>query len=96
MQKSTPIIPKFLNHPDKVAFWTWNEFALFILVLCAISLMGSMLLGFILGALAVHGLKTMQTSAYGDLTKGGFYWSVPFSQNWYKAIPLSNVRGFVG
>lgn len=96
MNKTLKIIPRFLNTPDKLAFWTWNEFALFILVLCIISLMGSMLLGLFLGALSVQVLKNIQDSQYGDLTKGGFYWSTPFSKKWYQSIPASNIREFVG
>lgn len=88
--------PRFLNTQDKIAFWTWNEFALFVLVFSMVSLMGSMILGFFLGIGAMQVFRNMQDSPYGDLTKGGFYWSAPFSQKSYKAIPGSYVREFLG
>lgn len=96
MQKNLSAIPNFLNQLDKVAFWTWNELTLFLLVWCFVWAMGAMLLGFVLGAVSVHGLKMMQNSPHGDLTKGGLYWISPFSQNWYKTIPPSHMREFVG
>jgi type IV conjugative transfer system protein TraL len=96
MQKNLGAIPTFLNQADKVAFWTWNELTLFLCVVAFVWSLGPMLLGFVLGALSVHGLKTMQNSSYGDLTKGGLYWISPFSKNWYKAFPPSHIREFIG
>lgn len=96
MQRTPPAIPKFLNQPDKVAFWTWNELTLFLCMVFLVWSLGPLLLGFVLGALAVHVLKMMQSSQHGDLTKGGLYWISPFSKNWYQTIPASHIREFVG
>ncbi len=80
MQKTLGAIPTFLNQSDKVGFWTWNELTLFLCVVSFVWSLGSMLLGFVLGALSVHGLKMMQNSSYGDLTKGGLYWIHPLAR----------------
>lgn len=94
--KNLRTIPKFLNQPDKVAFWTWNEVALFLCVVSLVWSLGSLLMGFLLGGLSIHVLKIMQNSPYGDLTKGGLYWISPFSKNWYKSFPPSHIREFIG
>lgn len=96
MERTLPAIPRFLNQPDKIAYWTWNEVTLCLSVVFLVWSLGSMLLSFFIGAFSVHVLKMMQNSQHGDLTKGGLYWISPFSKNWYKSFPPSHIREFVG
>ena len=96
MSKEIPSIPRFLNVEDKVAFWTWNELILFLLVSFVISISFSILLGLVLGGLGVRFMRQLQRTQFGDLTKIGFYWFSPWSQKRFKSLPPSYIREFIG
>jgi len=96
MEKEIPTIPKFLNQPDRIAFWTWNELILFLSITVIASILYSLILGFILGALGVRFMHKLQNSPYGDLTKIGMYWFSPWSKNRFKYLPAAYIREYIG
>ena len=89
-------IPKLLNQPEKVAFWTWNEIIVFLSVLLCVWMALSFLLGLVLGAFGIHLLRLLKNHRHGDLTKIGFYWFSPWSAGQFKCLPPSHIREFVG
>ncbi len=96
MEKEIPTIPTFLNQPDRIAFWTWNEFILFISITVIVSILYSLILGLMLGVLGVRFMKQLQNSPYGDLTKIGMYWFSPWSQHRFKYLPSAFIREYIG
>ncbi len=96
MEKEIPEIPRFLSQPDRVAFWTWNEVSLFVSIAAVIGIAYSIILGFLMGMLGVHVMRSLQTSPRGDLTKVGLYWFSPWSAKRYPSFPPSHIREFIG
>ena len=88
-------IPEFLNTPDKVIIWTWEEVYTFLGTLLFSWLMGSFLWGVFLGALMVMVIRDLKTSEMGDLTKVGLYWFIP-SYKRFKHLPSSYIREILG
>lgn len=88
-------IPVFLNEPDKVVFWTWNELTWFLGILMFMWLMASFLLGLVLSITVVKVLRMLQKSALGDLTRIGPYWFLPSAKS-FKTLPPSDIREFLG
>lgn len=87
-------IPHFLNKPDKVVFWTWFELSWFLGTVFMVWLVCSFLLGLILGALVVKGLRILQKHPLGDLTKIGPYWFLDSKR--YQALPPAYIREWIG
>lgn len=87
------LLPHFLNKPDKVVFWTWQEVIWFLTTLMGVWLLCSFLLGLILGALVVKGLRVLQKHPLGDLTRIGPYW---FLSKPYKTLPPAHIREWLG
>ena len=88
-------IPVFLNKPDKVVFWTWNEVTWFLGTLLFVWLTASFLLGLALSIGMVKLLRVLQKSSLGDLTKVGPYWFLP-SRKSFKFLPPSDIREYLG
>lgn len=57
-----------------------------------------MVVGFLLGVLAIKARRSLQKSPLGDLTKIGIYWLLPysFSKSFFKVIPPCYVREHLG
>ena len=88
-------IPLFLNTPDKVVFWTWTEIYGFLAVLMLVWMLYSFLGGLLCGAAMIKGLRLLQKSPWGDLTRVGLYGFLP-SERHFKYLPPSDIREFVG
>ena len=95
MEQTQIPIPIFLNEPDKIIFWTWQEVFLFLGIFFLVWVLCSFFLGMLLGVGAIKLLRTLQNSSVGDLTTVGMYWFLP-TQNSFKALPPSYIREFMG
>jgi type IV conjugative transfer system protein TraL len=95
MEQTQVPIPLFLNEPDKIIFWTWNEVAWFLGVFFLVWILYSFLLGLLLGVGLIKLLRWMQKSPLGDLTKVGIYWFLP-SQKGSQIFPPSYIREYLG
>ena len=95
MEQTQIPIPVFLNEPEKVIFWTWQEVAWFLGLFFLVWILCSFLLGLALGIGMVKLLRWMQKSPWGDLTKIGVYWFLP-TKNSFKTFPASYIREFMG
>jgi hypothetical protein len=88
-------LPIFLNTRDKVVFWTWTEVYWFLGVLGFVWVICSFLLGLLCGAATIKGLRVLEQSPFGDLTRVGLYAFLP-SERHFKYLPPSDIREFVG
>lgn len=95
MDKALQPIPRILDQPEKIAFWTWNEILLFIVVFGLVSAF-SFLLGMVLGVVSIKIMRLLKNSSYGDLTKVGLYWFSPWSEKQFKTLPSSHIREYLG
>ena len=96
MDKPLQPIPRLLNQPEKIAFWTWNEIILFLSIFLGIWSVFSFLLGLVIGAMSIRLMRLLKNSPYGDLTKIGMYWFSPWSEKQFKTLPPSHIREYIG
>ena len=97
MQDANFYIPKYLDAPERYLFWTVDE-AIILLSPIVIGLMASqMLVGLLLGPLALVGLKRLKGNGGEKALQHAFYWY--FEPPWghgLKATPPSYIREYVG
>lgn len=96
MDKALQPIPRLLDQPEKIVFWTWTEIMLFMSIFLSVWGAFSFLLGFILGAASIRLLRLLKNSPYGDLTKVGLYWFSPWSHKRFKTLADSRIREYIG
>ena len=89
------LIPVFLNKADKVVFWTWKEIGTFLTTLFLVGSLISFMLGLLMGALMVKGLRALESHAFGDLTRVGVYAFLPSKRHFPALIP-SDIRELIG
>jgi type IV conjugative transfer system protein TraL len=97
METTIPI-PIFLNATPRISFFERNEVVLFMHVWMFFFLFDFLVLGLLAGVLAVKGRRALQKSEFGDLTKIGIYWLLPFeiTRFFFKAVPPCHQREFLG
>jgi type IV conjugative transfer system protein TraL len=91
-------IPTFLNQPPRWSFFEKSDVYLFMNVLALFFLIDFMVIGLLVGVMAVKLKKRLQKSEVGDLTKLGMYWLLPhsISSSFFNVIPPCYIREFVG
>lgn len=95
---TTALMPVFLNQSPRVSFFERAEIMTFMCVWILFFLFDFMVIGFLLGVLAVKARRALQKSSFGDLTKIGVYWLLPhgFSKSFFKVLPPCYVREMLG
>ena len=91
-------IPLFLNQPARWAFFERVEACLFAIIFVVCCFLGFMVIGLLLGVVAVRVKRKLQKSSLGDLTKIGMYWLLPHSmvKSFFNAVPPCYIREFLG
>jgi type IV conjugative transfer system protein TraL len=95
-EKTLPLVPGFLNEPEKFIRWTVAELCVFLGPLFVVGFFFSWVLGLFLGFLFYKGLKLLTQGQYGNLLAAVDYWFMPFSRRRYKAIAPSHIKEWVG
>lgn len=95
-EKTLPLIPGFLNEPEKFIRWTFGELSVFLGPLLVVGFFFSWVLGLVLAVTLYKCLKLLTQGPYGDLFHALDYWFMPFSRRRYKAIAPSHIKEWVG
>jgi type IV conjugative transfer system protein TraL len=91
-----PQIPRPLNEPLKMSRFNVNEVVIFAFSLIFLWVMGSVIIGLLVGVLAVKLNRYLANTRFGDLTTKGRYWFFPHSKKKYKFLIPSYVREVIG
>jgi type IV conjugative transfer system protein TraL len=95
MNREKFYIPKTLDDPEMIYFWTVGEISLFIgCFFCGI-LTNHPGLGLIFGAGLFYGYRKSRNSV-GDVLMSYIYWSFPVWLSNFKSLPESWRRRYVG
>lgn len=95
-QKTLPLVPEFLNEPEKFIKWTMTEICIFLGPLFVVGFFFSWILGLSLSLALYKGLRMLTQGPYGDLLAAVDYWFMPFSRRRYKAIAPSHIKEWIG
>ncbi len=91
-----PIIPRPLNEPLKMSNFTVSEISIFLCFMFGLWVLGSIVMGVIVGGLFVKFSRYLSNTKFGNLTTKGVYWFFPYSKRKYKFLIPSYVREIVG
>lgn len=91
-----PLMPKPLNEPLKMSNFTIGEISIFVGCMFGLWVLGSILIGAIVGILAVKLNRYLSNTKFGNLTTKGVYWFLPYSKRKYKFLIPSFVREIIG
>lgn len=91
-----PMIPKPLNEPLKMSNFSVTEIAIFLCCMMGLWVLGSLIIGIIVGLLSVKCSRYLSNTKFGDLTTKGVYWFFPHSKRKYKFLIPSFVREILG
>ena len=91
-------IPLFLNQAPRWSFFERAEAFLFAHIFIVALMFDFMVFGLFLGVVAVRIKRKLQKSGFGDLTKIGMYWLLPYSlsKSFFNAVPPCYMRDFLG
>ncbi len=91
-----PMIPRPLNEPLKMSNFTINEITIFLFCMMGLWVLGSLLIGIIVGIICVRANRYLTNTKFGNLTTKGVYWFFPHSKRKYKFLIPSHIREILG
>ena len=100
-EKELNAFPLFLNEPERMIYWTFEEALSFAGPALLIGLFGfglfdffSIPLGLFVGYVCFEILRITGSTKYGNIRAGLFYWYFP-SKGFYP-FPQSHIREYIG
>lgn len=91
-----PMIPRPLNEPLKMSNFSVAEITMFLSLMTGFWVLGSLIVGIIVGGLCVRLHRYLSNTKFGNLTTKGVYWFFPYSKRKYKFLIPSHIREIIG
>lgn len=91
-----PLIPRPLNEPLKMSNFTVSEITIFLCCMMGLWVLGSLVIGVIVGIIFVRLNRYLSNTKFGNLTTKGVYWFFPHSKRKYKFLIPSYIREIIG